>query len=79
MTNDKYIEFRTAVWVSSPFVPRADFQEVNHGDEGIPPISNWLPRADADEESDDEFQYGGQTQTYRCPITLQIFEDACKR
>lgn len=65
--NDLFKEFRTAVW------------NVNHDDEPIPPMSRWLEREDDDPESDDEIEAGGTMQTYRCPISLTVFTDACKR
>ncbi len=59
--------FRTAVW------------EVRHEDEPCPPMSNWLPREEGDEEDDDDFEVGGTTQRYTCPITLVAYKDAVTR
>lgn len=52
-------------------------QEINHEDEACPPMSRWLQGGDGD-ESDDEPEVGGQTQTYRCPITMQTYVDASR-
>lgn len=54
----------------------ADVQELNHPDEPCPPMTTWLPRADDDETDDEDIEVGGQTQTYRCPMTLRPLEDA---
>lgn len=54
-------------------------QEVNHDKEAAPPVTNWLPREEGDEESDEDFEIGGQTQQYRCPLTLRTFTDAVVR
>ncbi|GMK57398.1 hypothetical protein CspeluHIS016_0402320 [Cutaneotrichosporon spelunceum] len=63
-TNDSFMSFRSAVW------------EVNHEDEPIPPMSHWLPREEGDEEDDDDFEVGGTTQRYTCPITLVAYKNA---
>jgi hypothetical protein len=42
-------------------------------------MSSWLERDANDPESDDEIEAGGTMQTYRCPISLTHFVDACKR
>jgi SUMO ligase MMS21 Smc5/6 complex component len=63
--NELLIEFRTAVW------------NVNHEDEPLPPMTRWLGR-EGDDESDDELEYGGTIQTYRCPISLTHLVDAYK-
>ncbi|KAL7423242.1 hypothetical protein Q5752_002542 [Cryptotrichosporon argae] len=60
-----YANFRQEVW------------EINHKDEPCPPVTRWLARDDAD-GSDDDVEMGGVTQTYRCPITMRTYEDACK-
>jgi len=39
-------------------------------------MTTWLPRGDGDNSDDEDFEVGGQTQNYRCPITLLPFEDA---
>ncbi|OWZ47108.1 hypothetical protein J007_02851 [Cryptococcus neoformans] len=58
----EYIEFRSNLW------------SINH-DDACPPVSNFLEKGINDEESDDEIDVGGQTQTYRCPITLTLYQD----
>ncbi|WRT67699.1 uncharacterized protein IL334_004671 [Kwoniella shivajii] len=59
----EYADFRSALW------------EINHTT-ACPPVSQWLEK-DADEESDDDdFDMGGATQSYKCPITLMLFKDA---
>lgn len=64
--NDHFKEFRTGIW------------EVNHEGEPIPPMTRWLERQDGDPE-DDDVEMGGTTQTYKCPITMRVYEDAAKR
>ncbi|KAL1412944.1 hypothetical protein Q8F55_000693 [Vanrija albida] len=63
--HEHFKEFRTGIW------------EVNHEGEPIPPMSRWLEREDGDPE-DDEVEMGGTTQTYKCPITMRVYEDAAK-
>ncbi|KGB74873.2 hypothetical protein CNBG_0711 [Cryptococcus deuterogattii R265] len=58
----EYIEFRSNLW------------SINH-DDACPPVSNFLEKDINDEESDDEIDVGGQTQTYRCPITLTLYQN----
>ncbi|WVQ73179.1 hypothetical protein IAR50_002743 [Cryptococcus sp. DSM 104548] len=42
-----------------------------------PPISTFLTKGPNDEaDSDDDIDIGGQTQNYRCPITLTLYQDA---
>ncbi|WWD04777.1 hypothetical protein V865_002848 [Kwoniella europaea PYCC6329] len=59
----EYADFRSALW------------EVNHTT-ACPPVSQWLEKGPDDESDDDDFDVGGVTQNYRCPITLVLFEDA---
>ncbi|WOO77314.1 E3 SUMO-protein ligase nse2 [Vanrija pseudolonga] len=63
--NDHFKEFRAGIW------------EVNHEGEPIPPMTRWLERQDGDPE-DDDVEMGGTTQTYKCPITMRVYEDAAK-
>ncbi|WWC62469.1 uncharacterized protein I303_105065 [Kwoniella dejecticola CBS 10117] len=58
-----YADFRSAIW------------EINH-DSACPPVSEWLEKGDDDESDEDDFDIGGTTQNYRCPITLMPYEDA---
>lgn len=44
-------------------------------DQACPPVSHWLERQDGD-ESDSDIEMGGQTQNYRCPLSLRPIEDA---
>jgi len=78
--DENYQAFRAAVWVRSICKTRealAHDQEVNHQGEACPPMSAWLPREDGDvTDDDDDIEMGGQTQTYRCPITMRPFVDA---
>ncbi|WWC70676.1 uncharacterized protein I206_104627 [Kwoniella pini CBS 10737] len=62
-TSKEYSEFRSAIW------------EINH-DSACPPVSQWLEKGDDDESDDDDFDIGGATQSYRCPITLMPFVEA---
>lgn len=50
-------------------------QEVNHPEQGCPPISHWLEKGPEDED-DSDFEMGGTTQNYRCPLTLLTLQDA---
>ncbi|WVW84573.1 hypothetical protein I302_106607 [Kwoniella bestiolae CBS 10118] len=59
----EYAEFRSAIW------------EINHTT-ACPPVSQWLEKGPDDESDDDEIDIGGTTQTYRCPITLTLYQDA---
>ncbi|ORY31368.1 hypothetical protein BCR39DRAFT_526327 [Naematelia encephala] len=61
-----YEDFRQVIW------------EVKHPHEGRPPLSTWLPREDADESDDEDFEVGGTLQTYRCPLSLLPYEDAVR-
>nr|XP_031864115.1 uncharacterized protein CI109_000025 [Kwoniella shandongensis]KAA5531187.1 hypothetical protein CI109_000025 [Kwoniella shandongensis] len=62
----EYSDFRSALWASP---------EINH-QSACPPVSNWLEAGPDDESDDEDFEVGGETQTYRCPITLLLFKDA---
>ncbi len=42
-------------------------------------MSRFLPKSDADESDDDDFEMGGTTQNYRCPVTMLPFKDAVTR
>lgn len=55
--------------------------------EPCPPMSHFLDKGelldgnalmaeDGDQSDDDEFEMGGQTQTFKCPITLMTLENA---
>ncbi|GJE98304.1 E3 SUMO-protein ligase NSE2 domain-containing protein [Phanerochaete sordida] len=62
--HENYASFRQAVY------------EVQHPDEPMPPVSDFIP-AEAGDDSDDEddIQIGGVTQDYKCPLTLKLLED----
>jgi hypothetical protein len=49
---------------------------VNHDQEAMPPVTTWLPREDGDGDDEEEFEMGGTTQNYRCPLTLQPYVNA---
>ncbi|GAA5945629.1 hypothetical protein JCM3775_005495 [Rhodotorula graminis] len=43
---------------------------------GVPNVKKFLPREDGDEDSDDEdVEFGAQTHSFTCPITLATLED----
>ncbi|CAE7209106.1 unnamed protein product [Rhizoctonia solani] len=45
-------------------------------EESAPTVNSILPREEGDpEDSDDEMEVGGVTQDYKCPLTLQIYDD----
>ena len=42
----------------------------------MPPLTNFFEKEVGDEsDSDDELEIGGQTQDYKCPITLSLLKD----
>ncbi|CAE6394553.1 unnamed protein product [Rhizoctonia solani] len=50
--------------------------ESYHPEESAPTVNTMLPREEGDpEDSDDEMEVGGVTQDYKCPLTLQIYDD----
>ncbi|CUA75444.1 E3 SUMO-protein ligase nse2 [Rhizoctonia solani] len=50
--------------------------ESHRPDESAPTVNTILPREEGDpEDSDDEMEVGGVTQDYKCPLTLQIYDD----
>ncbi|GFZ45307.1 hypothetical protein JCM24511_03033 [Saitozyma sp. JCM 24511] len=61
--SEDYQDFRQAIW------------EVNHPEQGCPPVSHWLEKG-PDDEDDSDFEMGGTTQNYRCPLTLLTLQDA---
>ncbi|GAA5825246.1 hypothetical protein JCM3770_003169 [Rhodotorula araucariae] len=62
--NEHYNQYRSLVWES--FTDGA----------GVPNFKKFLPREDGDEESDDEdVEFGAQTHSFMCPITLTTLED----
>ncbi|ELU42227.1 zf-Nse domain-containing protein [Rhizoctonia solani AG-1 IA] len=51
-------------------------EETYRPEESAPTVNSILPREEGDpEESDDEMEVGGVTQDYKCPLTLQIYDD----
>ncbi|KAF8749480.1 Zinc-finger of the MIZ type in Nse subunit [Rhizoctonia solani] len=54
----------------------SDVWETYRPEESAPTVNSILPREEGDpEESDDEMEVGGVTQDYKCPLTLQIYDD----
>ncbi|CAE6457839.1 unnamed protein product [Rhizoctonia solani] len=54
----------------------SDVWESYRPEESAPTVNAILPREEGDpEESDDEMEIGGVTQDYKCPLTLQIYDD----
>ena len=47
--------------------------------EPMPPLTSFIPREEDDASDDDDFEMGGTTQNYRCPITLQPFVNPVTR
>ncbi|CAD6584684.1 MAG: hypothetical protein TREMPRED_003935 [Tremellales sp. Tagirdzhanova-0007] len=63
----EYIDFRTSIW------------EINHPSGACPPMSTFLPKTDEDESDDEDFEIGGNTQNYRCPVTMLPLKDTVTR
>ncbi|OCF41490.1 hypothetical protein I317_04693 [Kwoniella heveanensis CBS 569] len=61
---EDYQNFRSGLW------------EINHANSACPPVSTFLEKGENDESDDEEIDFGGATQNYRCPLTLRLFEDA---
>ncbi|THH16547.1 hypothetical protein EW146_g4097 [Bondarzewia mesenterica] len=62
--NQQYADFRQAIY------------EVQHPDEAMPPIVDFLPHEDGDDsDDDDDIQVGGVMQDFKCPITLTPLVD----
>ncbi|ODN81718.1 hypothetical protein L202_02112 [Cryptococcus amylolentus CBS 6039] len=60
----EYADFKSELWSRSH-------------ETACPPISTFLTKGPNDEDdSDDDIDMGGQTQNYRCPITLTLYQDA---
>ena len=78
------LSIRHSVDSSSPWThlilpagtPLTAQKEIHHPNEACPPMSRWLPRSEEDASDDDDFEMGGTTQNYRCPITLLPYKDA---
>ncbi|KAF8895410.1 hypothetical protein BD779DRAFT_1499346 [Infundibulicybe gibba] len=57
--NEQYAQFR------------ANIYEVQHPDQAMPPITDFIPKENGDNsDDDDDLEIGGVTQNYLCPITL---------
>ncbi|RXW24452.1 hypothetical protein EST38_g1451 [Candolleomyces aberdarensis] len=57
----EYIDFRTGIW------------DATHPDTPMPPLTNFIKKEEGDDsDDDDELEIGGQTQDYKCPITLTL-------
>ncbi|KAF8158331.1 hypothetical protein B0H34DRAFT_450510 [Crassisporium funariophilum] len=57
--NPKYVDFRSSIW------------EVDHPNDPMPPLTEFIPREDGDDsDSDDDLEMGGATQNFNCPLTL---------
>lgn len=51
-------------------------QNALHPEKSMPPLTNFFEKEVGDEsDSDDELEIGGQTQDYKCPITLSLLKD----
>ncbi|EAU86249.2 hypothetical protein CC1G_03460 [Coprinopsis cinerea okayama7 len=61
--SDAYIEFRSSIWnAQKPGQP-------------MPPLTTFIEKEDGDDSDDDDLEIGGQTQDFKCPITLTILID----
>ncbi|KAL1713012.1 hypothetical protein EV715DRAFT_212543 [Schizophyllum commune] len=49
--------------------------QVEHPDEPMPPVSEFIPKEDGDESDDDDMEVGGVSQTFTCPLTLGVLKD----
>ncbi|EKM49518.1 uncharacterized protein PHACADRAFT_265043 [Phanerochaete carnosa HHB-10118-sp] len=55
---------------------RQGIYEIQHPDEAMPPVADFIPAEEGDDsDDDDDVQVGGVTQDYRCPLTLKLLED----
>jgi len=63
--SEAYVAFRQSIY------------EVQHPDEAMPPVVEFLPREEGDNSDDDEddVQVGGVLQDFNCPITLTPLVD----
>jgi hypothetical protein len=50
-------------------------QDESNNNDPCPPMSRWLDKGDDADDSDDDIEMGGTTQTFRCPITRAPFEN----
>lgn len=62
--NTDYENFRNTLWVAKEEGP-------------MPTMKDLIPAEDGDEndEEDDDFTMGGETQNFRCPLTANVLED----
>ncbi|KAI0056566.1 hypothetical protein BV25DRAFT_1565135 [Artomyces pyxidatus] len=60
--HDKYASFKQSIY------------EVQHPDEAMPPVIEFIPKEDGDnsDDDDDDIQVGGVLQDLKCPITLTL-------
>ncbi|KAL1748044.1 hypothetical protein HDZ31DRAFT_71895 [Schizophyllum fasciatum] len=50
--------------------------QVEHPDEPMPPVSEFIPKEDGDEsDDDDDMEIGGVSQNFKCPLTLSVLDD----
>ncbi|KAI0086535.1 hypothetical protein BDY19DRAFT_894649 [Irpex rosettiformis] len=62
--NEEYISYRQAIY------------EVQHPEQPMPPVSEFLDREEGDDsDEDDDIVMGGVTQDYKCPLSLTIMVD----
>lgn len=58
-----YISFREQIF------------QVEHPEDPMPPMSEFIPKEDGDESDDDDMEIGGVSQNFTCPLTLGVLTD----
>ncbi|KAL5520041.1 hypothetical protein ACEPAG_1701 [Sanghuangporus baumii] len=51
---------------------KSSIYEVQHPDQGMPPLTSLIPAEEGDDSDDEEIAVGGVSQVYTCPLTLTI-------
>lgn len=50
-------------------------KDIENPGQGMPPVSQFLPKEDGDDSDEEDFEMGGVSQDYNCPITLKPLLD----
>ena len=66
LESEPYKEFRERVWET-------------YQDEAMPPLSEFIPAEEGDDESDDDFAVGGIRQDFKCALTMALLESPMTR
>ncbi|EJC98022.1 uncharacterized protein FOMMEDRAFT_129976, partial [Fomitiporia mediterranea MF3/22] len=61
--DEDYIRFKSSIF------------EVQHPDQGMPPLTDFIPSEEGDESDDDDVAVGGVSQVYTCPLSLRVLEN----